>query len=175
LLTPGIYALADSLVVTRPDTVILGLGFPSLVPAAGQTALRIEAAEGVIVSGLVVDAGAIESAVLVQVGLPGRRAGRGENPIWIHDLVCRVGGYGPGRAKVMVEIHGNYVGGENLWLWRADHGANVGWTENPCDTGLLVAGDDVPPNGHFLLHSVMHQKICHRPRALSHSYTRQYT
>jgi hypothetical protein len=159
LLTPGLYSLDDTLVVTRPDTVILGLGFPTLVPVAGQTALRVEAAEGVSVSGLVVDAGATESDVLVQFGLPGRRQGQAENPTCVHDLVCRVGGYGSGKAKLMVAIHGNHVIGDNLWLWRADHGANVGWTENTCDTGLLVAGDDVTLYGLFVEHTQQYQTI----------------
>jgi hypothetical protein len=159
LLTPGLYPLNDTIVVTRPNTVILGLGFPTLVPVTGQTALRVEAAEGVIVSGLVVDAGATESDVLVQFGLPGRRQGQAENPTCIHDLVCRVGGYGPGKAKLMVAIHGNHVIGDNLWLWRADHGANVGWTENTCDTGLLVAGDDVTLYGLFVEHTQQYQTI----------------
>jgi hypothetical protein len=159
LLTPGLYPLNDTIVVTRPNTVILGLGFPTLVPVTGQTALRVEAAEGVSVSGLVVDAGATESDVLVQFGLPGRRQGQAENPTCIHDLVCRVGGYGPGKAKLMVAIHGNHVIGDNLWLWRADHGANVGWTENTCDTGLLVAGDDVTLYGLFVEHTQQYQTI----------------
>src|SRR5260370_11390067 len=32
ILTPGIYHLDQSIEVTRPDTVELGLGFPTLIP-----------------------------------------------------------------------------------------------------------------------------------------------
>ena len=32
ILTPGIYQLDQTISVTRPDTVVLGLGFPTLVP-----------------------------------------------------------------------------------------------------------------------------------------------
>jgi hypothetical protein len=70
-----------------------------------------------------------------------------------------VGGYGPGKAKVMVALHGNQVVGDNLWLWRADHGANVGWTENTCETGLLVEGDDVTIYGLFVEHAQKHQTL----------------
>ncbi len=35
LFTPGIYHLESSIRVTRPDTVVLGLGYPTLVPDAG--------------------------------------------------------------------------------------------------------------------------------------------
>jgi hypothetical protein len=164
LVTPGIYPLDDTLVVTRTNTVILGLGFPSFVPTTGRTALRVDAGEGVIVSGLVFDAGAKETETLVQIGLPGRTAGRAENPICVHDLVCRVGGYGPGKARLMVAIHDHHVIGDNFWLWRADHGDNVGWTENTCDTGLLVAGDNVTLYGLFVEHTQKHQTIWHGER-----------
>ncbi|MCL4179589.1 MAG: coagulation factor 5/8 type domain-containing protein [Verrucomicrobia bacterium] len=159
LVTPGIYPLDDTVVISRPGTVVLGLGLPSLVPTTGRTALRVESGEGVIVSGLVVDAGAIETEVLVQFGLPGRNAGSAGNPTCIHDLVCRVGGYGPGRARLMVAIHDSHVIGDNLWLWRADHGANVGWSENTCDTGLRVEGDDVTIYGLFVEHTQKHQTL----------------
>lgn len=159
LVTPGIYPLDDTLVVSQTNTIMLGLGFPTFVPTRGQTALRVEAGEGVILSGLVFDAGAKETDTLVQVGLPGRTAGRAENPTCIHDLVCRVGGYGPGKARLMVAIHDHHVIGDNFWLWRADHGDNVGWTENTCDTGLLVTGDDVTLYGLFVEHTQKHQTI----------------
>jgi hypothetical protein len=159
LVTPGIYPLEDTLVVSQTNTVILGLGFPSFVPTKGQTALRVDAGEGVIVSGLVFDAGPTETETLVQIGRPGRTAGRADNPTCIHDLVCRVGGYGPGKARLMVAIHDHHVIGDNFWLWRADHGDNVGWTENTCDTGLLVTGDDVTLYGLFVEHTQKHQTI----------------
>ena len=170
LLTPGIYALDDTLVVTRSDTVVFGLGFPSLVPANGKTALRVEAVEGVIVCGLMVDAGAQETETLVEFGLPGRRAGRAENPTWVHDLICRVGGYGPGKAKTMVAIYGSHVVGDNFWLWRADHGANVGWSENTCETGLRVEGDDVTLYGLFVEHTQKYQTIWNGERGRVYFY-----
>jgi hypothetical protein len=170
LVTPGIYPLDDTLVVSRTNTIILGLGFPTLVPTKGQTALRVEAGEGVIVSGLVFDAGAKETATLVQIGLPGRTTGRAENPILIHDLVCRVGGYGPGKARLLVAIHDHHVIGDNFWLWRADHGDNVGWTENTCDTGLLVTGDDVTIYGLFVEHAQKHQTVWEGERGRVYFY-----
>ena len=170
LVTPGIYPLDEPIVVSRPNTVVLGLGFPSLIPATGKTALRVEAGEGIIVSGLVFDASAIETETLVQIGLPGRKAGRVENPTFIHDLVCRVGGYGPGRAKLMVAVHDSHVIGDNFWLWRADHGANVGWTNNTCDTGLRVEGDDVTLYGLFVEHTQKHQTIWNGERGRVYFY-----
>jgi len=159
LVTPGIYPLDDTIVVARPGTVVLGLGFPSLMSATGKTALRVEAGEGVCLSGLIVDAGTNETETMLQIGLPGRKAGRTENPICIYDLFCRVGGYGPGKARLMVAIHDSHVIGDDFWLWRADHGRNVGWTENTCETGLLVEGDDVTIYGLAVEHTQGYQTI----------------
>jgi len=170
LVTPGIYPLDDTLVVSQTNTIILGLGFPTFVPTTGRTALRVEAGEGVIISGLVFDAGAKETETLVQIGQPDRDAGRAENPTCIHDLVCRVGGYGPGQARLMVAIHDHHVIGDNFWLWRADHGDNVGWTENTCDTGLLVTGDDVTLYGLFVEHTQKHQTIWQGERGRVYFY-----
>ena len=40
LLTPGIYHLDRTIRVIRPDTVVLGLGFPTLVPENGIVRCR---------------------------------------------------------------------------------------------------------------------------------------
>jgi hypothetical protein len=170
LITPGLYPLDDTIVVARPNTVVLGFGFPSFVPTTGKTAFRIEAAEGVLVSGLIFDAGATETETLLQVGWPDRKAGRAENPTCLHDLVCRVGGYGPGKAKLMVAIHDSYVIGDNFWLWRADHGADVGWTQNTCETGLRVEGDDVTIYGLFVEHTQKYQTLWNGERGRVYFY-----
>jgi len=170
LMTPGIYPLDETIVVPNPNTVVFGLGLPSLVPATGKTALRIEAGEGVVVCGLVVDASAVETHAMVEIGIPGRKAGRAENPICVSDLVCRVGGYGPGKARRMVVIHDDHVIGDNLWLWRADHGANVGWTENTCDTGLQVEGGDVTIYGLFVEHAQAYQTVWNGERGRVYFY-----
>ncbi len=170
LLTPGLYPLDDTLVVTHSNTIVLGLGFPTLIPSTGRPALRVEAAEGAIVSGVVVDAGAVSSDTLVEFGVAGRRSGRAENPTCVHDLVCRVGGYGPGRARRMVVIHHDHLIGDNFWLWRADHGANVGWTENPCENGLVVNGNDVTIYGLFVEHTQGYQTIWNGERGRVYFY-----
>lgn len=49
-------------------------------------------------------------------------------------------------------VNSNNVVGDNLWLWRADHGKNVGWTQNPADNGLTVNGADVSMYGLAVEH-----------------------
>ena len=70
-LTPGTYDLSAPIVVERPNTVVLGLGFATLVPQHGNAALIALPNVGVKISGLIVDAGPVNSPVLVSVGVPG--------------------------------------------------------------------------------------------------------
>ena len=80
VLTPGVYNLYAPIVVTRPGTVVLGLGFATLVPQHGNAALIVTPNAGVKVSGLIVDAGPVNSPVLVSVGLAGQRVGGQPGP-----------------------------------------------------------------------------------------------
>ena len=41
---------------------------------------------------------------------------------------------------------------DDIWAWRADHGAGVGWTVNTADTGVVVNGDNVTAYGLFVEH-----------------------
>jgi len=69
-----------------------------------------------------------------------------------------VGGEFKGTTTNCVTINANDVLGENLWLWRADHGAGSSpiWTGNPSDSGLVVNGDNVTIYGLFCEH---HEKF----------------
>ena len=71
---------------------------------------------------------------------------------------------------MMVAIHDHHVIGDNFWLWRADHGAHVGWTENTCDTGLLVEGDDVTIYGFFVEHTQKYQTLWQGDRGRVYFY-----
>ena len=76
ILTPGIYHLTNSILVTNPDTIVLGLGFPTLVPTNGNPAMVISDVDGVKVSGIIFDAGTTASPVVV--------GGRDSRPVpWI--------------------------------------------------------------------------------------------
>jgi hypothetical protein len=174
LITPGIYPLDGPIVVNRPNTIVLGLGLPSLTPTKGNAVFRVEAEEGVIVSGFIADAGPTESQVLVEFGIAGRKAGKAENPTVVHDLVSRVGGYGAGKAKLMVAVHNDHVIGDQFWLWRADHGAEVGWEKNTCDTGLLVEGSDVTVYGLFVEHTQKYQTMWNGERGRVYFYQSEF-
>jgi hypothetical protein len=157
LFTPGIYPLDDTLRVARANTILLGLGVPSLVPTTGQPAVSVADVDGVTIAGLIVDAGAKKSASLLEVGPAGSAADHSSNPTFLYDLTVRTGGATPGKNDVGITINSNHVVGDQLWLWRADHGAGTGWTANPTKNGLVVNGNDVIVYGLFNEHHEEYQ------------------
>ena len=155
LITPGIYHLAESLTITRADTVVLGLGLATLIPDNGVIAIDVADVDGVHLAGLLIEAGTQTSDALVRFGPDGAHRHHRANPSSIHDVFVRIGGAGVGKTKQSVVINSNNVIIDNTWLWRADHGRGVGWTSNTVDEGLVVNGDDVVAYGLFVEH---HQK-----------------
>jgi hypothetical protein len=151
LLTPGVYDVARSIRVKRPDTVVLGLGFATLTAEHGAVPLVVSDARGVDVAGLMIDAGPVRSPALLRIeGKPGHR--RASQPTGVQDVFFRIGGPHAGRASTSLVVDADDVILDDIWAWRADHGAGVGWTQNTADTGVVVNGDDVTATGLFVEH-----------------------
>ncbi|MEU5527545.1 adenylyl cyclase [Micromonospora chersina] len=161
LLTPGVYHLDRALRVKHPDTVVLGLGMPSLAPATGDAALRIEDVDGVRIAGVLVDAGPVESEVLVEVGKRNSHRSHATDPISLQDVFFRIGGPYAGRAVTSLVVNSRHTIIDNIWAWRGDHGkpGTIGWTVNTADTGVVVNGDDVTAYGLFVEHYQRWQTI----------------
>nr|WP_184833134.1 discoidin domain-containing protein [Allocatelliglobosispora scoriae] len=152
LITPGIHHLSQALQVNNPNTIILGLGLATLVPDNGVAAIKVADVDGVQVGGVLVDAGPVNSPVLIEFGPAGSAANHAGNPSALHDVYVRVGGAGAGKATTSLVVNSNNVIGDHLWLWRADHGAGAGWTSNTADQGMIVNGTDVTMYGLFVEH-----------------------
>jgi hypothetical protein len=152
LLTPGIYQLSDTIRITNANTIVLGLGFATLQPTTGAIAMSVADVDGVELGGLLFDAGATSSPVLLQVGPTGSTASHAANPTSLHDVFARVGGAGAGKATVSLQINSANVIVDHTWLWRADHGSGVGWTVNTAQNGLVVNGANVTIYGLFVEH-----------------------
>jgi len=159
ILTPGIYDLAAPICITRPHTVVLGLGFATLRPMKGTAAMTTADADGIEIAGLLFDAGPSESPVLLEVGPEGSRARHASDPITLHDVFFRVGGAGVGRAKVNLKINSNDTLVDHTWIWRADHGDGVGWDLNTSENGLVVNGNEVTIYGLFVEHHQQFQVL----------------
>ncbi len=152
LFTPGIYHVNQTINVTRPDTVVLGLGFPTLVADNGVTAINVADVDGVKLGGLLLDAGTTRSAALLQVGPAGAGANHAADPISVQDVFLRIGGAGPAAVTNAMVVNSNNTIIDHIWAWRADHGSGAGWTTNPADTGLVVNGANVTAYGLFVEH-----------------------
>ena len=153
ILTPGVYNLDQPIVVSRPGTVVIGLGLATLVPQHGNAAIVVTPNHGVKLSGLIVDAGPVKSPVLVSVGLPGLGGG-GTDPDVIQDVFFRIGGAETTPTSATVSLLDNASDSiiDDVWAWRADHGNAVGWTQNTAGTGLVVTGANVTAYGLAVEH-----------------------
>jgi hypothetical protein len=159
MLTPGIYHLQAPVQVTRPGTIVMGLGLATLVPDTGMPVLSVADVDGVTLAGLLLEAGTTSSPTLLQLGDAGSSQDHSKNPSAVFDLHCRVGGANPGTASTCVTIDSSDVLVDNTWLWRADHGAGVGWTSNQGKNGLVVNGDRVTVYGLFVEHFQEYQTL----------------
>jgi hypothetical protein len=152
IFTPGVYHLDRTIDVKRADTVVLGLGFATLVPENGVTAMSVADVKGVKIAGLLFDAGPVSSDPLLQVGTKNAHKSDTADPTSLHDVFFRIGGAAAGKAKTSLVVNSDNVILDDIWAWRADHGSGVGWTVNTADTGVVVNGDDVTAYGVFVEH-----------------------
>ncbi len=159
LITPGRYFLKESLKVSKPGTVIMGIGLATLIPETGGAAVEISDISGVIVSGLTIDAGKVPSESLFRVGEQGSAKSHASDPVFLYDIFFRVGGPAEGSASACMVINSNDVCIDHVWLWRADHGNGVGWDKNRCANGLVVNSDNVTVFGLFNEHFQEYQTL----------------
>ncbi|WP_322974408.1 RICIN domain-containing protein [Actinacidiphila epipremni] len=154
LVTPGVYHLNQTLNVTRPDTVVLGLGLATLVPDNGITAVSTADVDGIKLAGLLIDAGTTSSQQLMTVGPAGSSATHAADPTSLSDVFFRIGGATVGKAVNSLVVNSSNTIIDHTWIWRADHGngGTVGWGTNTADTGLIVNGSNVTAYGLFVEH-----------------------
>jgi hypothetical protein len=168
IFTPGVYDVNTTIKVKRPDTIVLGMGMATLTAQNGVVPMTVADVKGVEISGLIFDAGPINSPVLLQVGTQHAANGQARqhnnwsdpaDPTALHDVFFRIGGPHLGKATVSLEVNSDNAILDDTWAWRADHGAGVGWTSNTADTGLVVNGDDVVATGLFVEHYQKYEVI----------------
>ena len=139
---------------------MLGLGFATLIPQHGKVAMQTADVPGIKLSGMIFDAGPKNSPALLVVGSGRGRFGQGrawrthsaDGPTLVQDVFFRIGGAEPGQATDSLVVNTDDTILDDVWAWRADHGAGVGWTSNRADTGVIVNGDHVTAYGLFVEH-----------------------
>jgi len=152
LFTPGVYSYASAINVTRADTKIIGLGFATLIPTAGNVTMNVADVPGVNISGLIFDAGPVNSPALLQIGAAGSTANNASDPVTVDDISFRIGGAEAGSATTSFIDDSNNSIIDDVWAWRADHGTGVGWTANTGANGLIVNGNNVSAYGLAVEH-----------------------
>ena len=134
----------------------------------GAIAATIADRPGIILAGVTIDAGDVESPVLLQVGTNNGNNGRNtvvrNNPTTLSDVYFRVGGPYVGKADVAMQVNSDNVLIDHTWVWRADHGIegfdrtdgtfgdNERWRTNIGRNGVVVNGDNVTATGLFVEH-----------------------
>jgi hypothetical protein len=175
LLTPGVYDVSQSIAVKRADTVVLGIGLATLHSVGGAVPLKVADVPGVVIAGVTIDAGEVESPALLQVGKKNTPAAANKssasNPTTLSDVYFRIGGPYVGKTDVALEINSNDVLIDHTWVWRADHGIegfdrtdgtfgdNQRWREVIGRNGVVVNGDRVTATGFFVEHFQEHNVI----------------
>jgi hypothetical protein len=171
ILTPGVYDVRQPILVSRPGTIVMGLGFATLIPQDGSAAMETANVPGIKLSGMIFDAGPRESPALLVVGSQRKGFGHGHGgfahedwrppapdganqPTLVQDVFFRVGGAETGAtatdSALIVNTDNTII--DDVWAWRADHGNAVGWTTNTANTGVIVNGDNVEAYGLAVEH-----------------------
>ncbi|HEY0602502.1 MAG TPA: coagulation factor 5/8 type domain-containing protein [Herpetosiphonaceae bacterium] len=162
LLTPGVYDIDKSIAVKRANTVVLGIGHATLTAVNGATPLTVADVPGVIIAGVTIDAGTVESPVLLEVGKKngnnGSKKNDPSNPTTLSDVYFRVGGPHIGKTEVALVVNSDNVLIDHTWVWRADHGVEgfsgdtERWNTNTGRNGAIINGDNVTATGLFVEH-----------------------
>lgn len=162
ILTPGVYDIASTIKVKRPDTVVLGLGHATLTAVGGAVPLEVKDAAGIVIAGVTIDAGTELSPVLLRVGTGSGKPLDPANPITLSDVYFRVGGPHVGKTTTALEVNADDVLIDHTWVWRGDHGVEGftqgvngdtdRWNTNTGTNGVIVNGDDVTATGLFVEH-----------------------
>jgi len=200
---PGIHNLTKTLEIRHANQVLLGLGLATIVaPTDGTPCIHVAPeTPGVRIGGVMLEAStrtecgdsSPKSSLLEWGDGNVKDAGDPENPGAMFDVFCRVGGATTGNRSdiyvdAMMRIHSGNVVGDNLWLWRADHGelndsettANYPHIsplyhqseedEFRVETGIEVRGDDVTMYGLAVEHANGHQTVWSGERGAVYFY-----
>ena len=106
-----------------PNTVVLGLGYPTLIPDNGVNADAGRRRGRRPARGPAVRRRHDQLAArCCRSARPARRASHAGNPTSIQDVFFRIGGDVAGKATTSLVVNSNNTIIDHIWAWRADHG-----------------------------------------------------
>lgn len=162
-------SLEQPLTIARPDAIVLGLGWATLVPTESNSdaAVRIADVDGAQLASVLLDAHHSSHSLLTVGDDNATHLTHSDNPVMLSDVFFRIGGFVPAPVHVdqAVVINSDDAVADHFWIWRADHGVrdSVGWNVNTSDYGLVVNGDRFTVYGLFNEHF---QKYLRHPQQL---------
>ncbi len=139
--------------VTRPRTSGDVLGFATSPPISDIAAITTADADGIIIAGLLFDAGPIRMTCPA-----GSRTGWAARPVTRRiPSRCMMSFFGWAALEwdarpVNLKINSSDTIIDHTWIGRADHGSGVGWDMNTSANGLVVNGNNVTAYGLFVEH-----------------------
>ena len=94
IFTPGLYVLNQPIRVTQPNTIVLGIGLPTLIPGEqnDNAALIVDDIDGATVAGFMFDT-YYSSESLLKVGEITSHISHAANPTLLADCFFRIGGF----------------------------------------------------------------------------------
>ena len=113
--TPGVYHINQTINVNRADTIILGIGYPTIVNDNGVDAMHVADVNGVRLKGLLFDAGTTNAAALLTIGTSGNTTSRASDPVSIQDVFFRIGGEYAGKATASLIVNSYDTIIDHIW------------------------------------------------------------
>lgn len=137
MFTPGIYDIDDVIEIDRDGTIVYGMGLATLRCKNEDTIFRVNNVSTNI-SGLILQSGESSSSLLELNG--------DSNPTnsYLGDVFFRTGGEDENDTftETCLVVNQNNAILDHIWVWRADHGENIGWNKNIGHQGVVVNGDN---------------------------------
>ncbi len=158
IFTPGQYDFYKPINISTKNTVVLGLGLPVLTAKTPGTPIITTNAAGIKISGVIFEAGAASATAddpsLLQIN-KSQDSSEATTPTTLSDVYCRAGGrLAATHTNSCLTINDDFVIGDNLWLWRADHGVGA---NSDARKGLIVNGRNVTMYGLAVEHFIQQQ------------------
>ena len=153
IFTPGIYSIDKTLEVVNDESIIFGLGYATLSAKDNvSNIMSVKSKNNKICSLLFQSETNTNNYLVLEENEDNQRT-------LLSDLFFRVGGHS--RENIAVDtclvINQDNVIGDNFWIWRADHGRNIGFDKNYARLGCVINGQSVVCHALMIEHFYEYQ------------------
>ena len=153
IFTPGIYSIDKTLEVIQDNSIIFGLGYATLSAKDNvEKIMSIKSKDNKICSLLFQSETNTKNYLVLEENNDNQKT-------LLSDLFFRVGGHTTTNVSVdaCLIINQNNVIGDNFWIWRADHGKNIGFNKNYARLGCVINGHAVTCHALMIEHFYEYQ------------------